>query len=214
MRAEEMLLLKEGGLNTWLANRNEDAIANMYRLYSRRPDQTFQFIENGLRRYFTETGRQVVVNHIDGAKKDPIQYIEDILKLKQFCNLIVEKIFTKQEQKFSRMREEIFRAVLRIESGVTSKRSIEFLAAKNLEVYTNNKIKKCYPNPGSQEELFKNILLIFESLSARDSFLLELLRGMPKRLLEYYSRPPRIEVDRKLINQLKLIEGARDLAPH
>lgn len=37
---------------------------------------------------------------------------------------------------------------------------------------------------------------------------------MPNRLLEFYSKDPRIEVDRKLINQLKLIEGAKDLYPH
>lgn len=52
-------------------------------------------------------------------------------------------------------------------------------------------------------------------MSARDSYLLELLRGMFKRLLEYYtSKAPRVEVDRKLIDRLKLIEGPKDLAPH
>lgn len=51
-------------------------------------------------------------------------------------------------------------------------------------------------------------------MSARDFFLMELLRGMPNRLLEFYTRDPRIEVDGKLINQLKLIEGAKDLYPH
>ena len=140
-------------------------------------------------------------------------YIDDIVKLKQFCNLIVDTIFTKQEQRFSKMREEVFKEILKVEQAPNGK-FIEFLAAKNLETYRNNKIKKAYTAQG-EEEIFNNIILIFESLSARDSYLLELLRGMFKRLLEFYtSKAPRVEVDRKLIDRLKLIEGPKDLAPH
>jgi hypothetical protein len=141
------------------------------------------------------------------------EYIDDIVKLKQFCNLIVDTIFTKQEQRFSKMREEVFKEILKVEQAPNGK-FIEFLAAKNLETYSNNKIKKAYTAQG-EEEIFNNIILIFESLSARDSYLLELLRGMFKRLLEFYtSKAPRVEVDRKLIDRLKLIEGPKDLAPH
>ena len=191
VKAEEMILIKDNGLYSWLASRNEEALSNMYKLYKRRPDISFPLIEKGMKTHFIKTGKEIVVNYILNAKKDPVQYIDDIVKLKQFCNLIVDVIFTKQEQRFSKMREEVFKEILKVESAPNGK-FIEFLAAKNLETYTNNKIKKCYTAQG-EEEIFNNIILVFESLSARDSYLLELLRGMFKRLLEYYtSKAPRV----------------------
>ncbi len=41
------------------------------------------------------------------------------------------------------------------------------------------------------------------------------MKGLSKRLLEFYTaKAPRIEVDRKLIDRLKLIEGPKDLEEH
>lgn len=213
-RAEEILINKEGGLKSWLTNKNEEAISNMYKLCRRRSDVTFPILEQGMRIYFSKVGNEIVQKYLASTKKDPVQYIEDILKLKIFCNVVVDKIFTR-EPRFSRMREEVFKEVLKVEpDGKNRSANTEFMAAKNLEIYTNNKIKKCYTT-GGEEEIFNNIILIFESLYARDSYLLELLRGMSKRLLECYSsKAPKIEVDRKLVDKLKLIEGTTDLAPH
>lgn len=67
-----MLLVKEGGLASWLSARNEEALASMYKLYSRRTD-TFKFIEQGMRDYFTKMGTAVVINYLDSPKKDPIR---------------------------------------------------------------------------------------------------------------------------------------------
>jgi hypothetical protein len=36
LKAEEMILIKDNGLHSWLAARNEEALSNMYKLYKRR----------------------------------------------------------------------------------------------------------------------------------------------------------------------------------
>lgn len=45
VKAEEMISVKDNGLKSWLATRNEDAITNMYKLYKRRPEVSFPLIE-------------------------------------------------------------------------------------------------------------------------------------------------------------------------
>lgn len=57
VKAEEMLISKENGLNSWLVNRNEEALSNMYKLYKRRQDVSFPLIEKGMRIYFLNTGK-------------------------------------------------------------------------------------------------------------------------------------------------------------
>lgn len=61
----------------------------------------------------------------------------------------MDVIFTNKEQRFSKMREEVFKEILKVE-GIPNGKFIEFLAAKNLETYTNNKIKKCYTAQGEE----------------------------------------------------------------
>jgi len=70
-----MILIKDTGLNSWLATRNEEALSNMYKLYKRRAEISFPLIEKGMRAYFIKTGKEIVVNYILNAKKDPVRNI-------------------------------------------------------------------------------------------------------------------------------------------
>jgi hypothetical protein len=68
-----MILTKDNGLMNWLANKNEEAISKMYMLYKRRFETSFPLIEKGLRTYFIKAGKDIVVNYIVSAKKDPVR---------------------------------------------------------------------------------------------------------------------------------------------
>ena len=180
----EGVLKQQGGLDSFIEASNERDLTDTYALCKRRAQNTFKYLKERMTNYFYTQGKKIADNYLEQDKKDSTVYVEGIIDLKKKCNLIVEQFFCKDVE-FVKLKNQVFKDILRYEGDKDDKKKIDFMGAKNLAQYSDKKIKDCakLDAENKKEEILNNIILVFESLMAHDVFLIEHQKTLSKRLL-------------------------------